>query len=250
MLISSGSKMMLETRDEEKKIVYFYILDLTDPKVPVSQIPHEEEYWTGVEDFKDDYIILHGFAKPDMPAHKGIQVYSPVEKKVLWENEDAVFLFRKGESIYIFRQMFDSREYLEYNITNGALIAEHGEDHHHIKRIMSEARDEEDFSMYGFPSQLSTDLNILDEIPSFSGEKDNIINIEFLRYNGYILVSYHEKKGELFDNYLEIFKSGKMLDKIKLNSKTPRLIAESWFMYKNMLITIEDKSDLKIYKFE
>ena len=98
LLISKGDKLLLETRDEDKKIVHFYTSELNKGNNKLEEIPHEQDYWVGVENFNDDYLITHGFAKPDMPGHLGIAIYSFADNKYLWEDKTAVFLFRKGNS--------------------------------------------------------------------------------------------------------------------------------------------------------
>lgn len=246
ILISPQGKLLLETRDENKKIVHFYISDLNIGKNNLTEIPHDEEYWVGVESFSDDFLITHGFAKPDMPGHLGIAVYSLEEKKYLWDDKSAVFLFRKGESIFTFQQTFDSRSYSEIEIKTGNKVSDYGDDHIQIKSLMNEARESEDYSMYGFPNPAGPDSPVLSTVE----DTCNLINVEFLSHNDYILFSYHIEKNGRYYSYLKIYRSGKLIDELELNSKTERLIAESWFMYKDLLITIENKNLLKIYRLD
>lgn len=79
-----------EERDTEKKRATFFCLNRLTGEVAWSgQLL--SDWWVGVEAVTEGVMILHGFATPDMPMHKGITVVDLPTGKLLWEQPDFTF---------------------------------------------------------------------------------------------------------------------------------------------------------------
>ena len=98
LLLSDSDKLIIETRDTDKKEVYFHCLDLFSGKKIFKNFQPDEKYWVSIEGIHDDVIFFHKYAKPDMPGHRFIQAYDINTKSVLWESDKYIFMFidKKG----------------------------------------------------------------------------------------------------------------------------------------------------------
>jgi hypothetical protein len=79
-----------EERDTEKKKATFSCLNRLTGEVAWSG-QFLSDWWVGVEAVTGEALILHGFATPDMPMHKGITVIDLPSGTLLWEHPDFSF---------------------------------------------------------------------------------------------------------------------------------------------------------------
>lgn len=250
ILISDDASILVETRDSVKKQVAFEIISPENAGSAPEVVEGIEEFWTGVENFSDDFIIFHGFLKHDMPIHKGIYNYSREKNKYLWQNNELRFLFRKGNSVFGAAQKFETTEFYELDIVTGEIIQEHGTDFRYINSLLSSVRDNEDYSGYVFPEpapeETVTKIQNLSQVKKFT----SFNHPEEAAFGSYYFVSFHTGSKGNYDNYLVVFKDDTFDEIIKLNSATENMVAESWFIYNGLLILIINKNEIKIYRLD
>ncbi|MCB9207244.1 MAG: DUF4905 domain-containing protein [Ignavibacteriales bacterium] len=252
LLISETDKLIIETRDLEKKEVFFHCYDLAKGKSIFKNFQLEEKYWIGIEKIYQDKIIFHHFAKPDMPEHKKIIVYDILENKILWQNNDYTFLTILDDKVYAFRKKFEGRDVYILDFKTGETVAELGSNAKEVNEILQKLNNE-DYSDYSYPENFTgfEDEKILATINKEVGNMENINNLEKLVYNDLLLFNYHIKtKNNSLDNVFAVYnidKKKKLLSEI-INKNITLFSPDSFFCYKNNLLLLKNKVELISYK--
>lgn len=256
LLISSEDYLLIETRDTNKKEVFFNCFDLNKNKSLFLNKQFEEKYWIGIEKFHKNILLLHRFSKPDMPDHKGIIAFDILQEKIIWRNDDLTFLFNDEESVYCYIRKFEGRNYFKIDLLSGNKIEAIDLSNDEINLLRQKSLENEDFSNYVFPS-FWNDKNassVINELVSENVNNAAIIgDIEFAEKNDFLFFNFHSKSddGFLVNKFFcyNISKRKILIDKI-LNTKVSYPTPDSFFIYRNLLIFIKDKSEVFIYKFE
>ena len=81
-----------------------------------------------------------------MPEHKKIIAYDINKQKILWRNDDLVFLSINDEKLFSFKKKFEGQDIFVLNLENGELVEELGNDISKFHEILDEAKFNEDFS--------------------------------------------------------------------------------------------------------
>lgn len=253
LLISNSDYLIIETRNTGKKEVYFHCIDLQKGKTIFKDYQFVEKFWIGIEAVSDNKILLHKFAKPNMPEHKGIIAFDIENQKILWNNDDLTFLSIVKNKIYAFRKKFDGQDIFLLDADNGKIIEEFGNNSGIMNRIMEDVRSEEDFSDYKYPEKFNTIDNPLIESLIENEVKDkNIASlVEYLVYDDFLFFNYYVKlPTNLLDNNFVVYnivKKKKVISEVinkSLNSFSP----DSFFLYKNFLLLLENKMKLTVHK--
>ena len=253
MLISSSDKLVVETRNTEKKEVFFSCIDLVKGKKIFRDLQLEERFWIGIETIYNDTIFFHKFAKPNMPEHKNIIAYDIKQEKIIWQNEELSFLSLFDGKIYAFKKKFEGRELFALDYFSGSLIDELGSDPIKISHILKSAQLNEDFSDYRYPELYNSndDNQISSLVENEIVGKDILDNIEILIYDGIVFFNYYLKnKNNLLDNVFSVYnidKKKKVFSETinrNLNSFSP----DSFFCYKNYLLLLKNKTEIVTYK--
>lgn len=252
LLISNSDKLIIETRDVEKKEVYFHGIDLQKGKKIFKNLQVIDRFWVGIETLNNDKIIFHKFAKPNMPEHKGIIVFDINTKKIVWQNEDLIFLSLSNNKIYAFKRKFEGRDIYALDYENGEITEELGSDNEKINAILNDSQNDEDFSNYLYPEEINQVNN--PEILSLLEHElanDEIQNIAILKFDDLAFVNYYIKnEHNLLDNVFTVYNidkkkkiSAEIINK-NLNSFSP----DSFFCYKNSLLLLKNKNEIVSYK--
>ncbi len=254
-LIPSGDKLLIEERDEGNKQVYFSCVEIESGESILKDFQLDEKFWAGVETFEKDKIYFHGYEKPDMPGHMGITVYDLTGKRVLWNRQDAVFLFLYEDEIFAYLQKFESREFFSFDAETGESVRNYGENTKEINSIREKILDEqyEKFKNYYFP-----DPYFAGKLPPDPQErieklkKDLIISggIDYILYDSFLLLSFHTVRddGKLNNNFSIIeIDGGKIIFEDVINSGITSYIPDTFFIKDNLLFLIKDKIELLVY---
>ncbi len=252
LLISDTDKLLIETRDTENKEVFFHFINLVNGKTVFKNFQMKEKYWIGVEKIHKNKIIFHHYAKPDMPEHKKIIVYDIDKNKIIWQNDDLIFLTIMEDKIYAYKKKFEGRNIYILDFLSGQIIDDLGNDENKITSILQNFNFE-DYSNYKYPeTYIPNENNKIDEIiENELIKKGEVNNIDKLVYENLLMFNYHTKKENNFlDNVFTVYNIDKkkkvvseMLNK-NLNSYSP----DSFFCYKNNLLLLKNKSDLTCFK--
>jgi len=254
-LIPSGEKLLIEERDEGNKQVYFSCIEIESGKCILKDYQLDEKFWVGVESFEKDKIFFHGYIKPDMPGHIGITVYDLTANHILWNRDNAVFLFLYENEVFAFLQKFESREFFSFDAETGEPLKNYGENTEEINSIREKLLDEQydKFKNYHFPEPY-----FAGKLPPGTQEKierlkENVIlsgEIDYVNYNNSLLLSFHSVRDDgKLDNIFRIIEieGGKIIFEYMVNSGISSYIPDTFFIKDNLLFLIKDKIELMVY---
>ncbi len=252
ILISPTGKLVIETRNPEKKEAYFSCIDLQSSKKIFKSFQFDDKYWIGIEDIYNDTILLHRFSKPDMPGHKSIIAFDVNNKSILWQNNEYAFLFLYQKKIYAYRQQFEGRQFFTLDPLTGELLDELGNDQLKMNELKYKADESRDFSKYIFPQpiELSESNEIVKDV---CRDFDVSGDVEFLKVRNFLIFNFHSRAiNNFLENRFFIYDLVKKKIVIKeiLNSAVLSVVPDSFFVYDNYVIVLKDKSETLVYKME
>lgn len=252
--ISDKEKLLIETRNTDKKETFFHCFELKSGKPIFTKQQMQEKYWLGVEAIHNDLILFHKFAKPDMPGHKGIFAFDIMSKKVLWENESYAFLFILENKIYVYQERFEGKHIYTLNPVNGELIEDLGQNPSSINELKNIADTKLDYSNYTFPEFFcgSSSNQVIDELINKETNKHKIEGeIEYVIKNGFLIFNYHsQNKNKRLLNTItayNVLKRKKVFSEI-LNTNLNAFAPDSFFLYNNLLVLIYEKTKVFVYE--
>jgi hypothetical protein len=252
LLISDDDKLIIETRNTSDKEVFYHCYNLEKGKKIFSKLQLEEKFWIGIEAVKNDIIYFHHYAKPNMPEHKKIIAYSIDQEKVIWINNDLIFLTLNDDKIFAFKKKFEGQDLYVLNAKNGEMEDNLGNNPQLLTQILHDSQQNEDFSNYKYPEQNQNFSEEINSLISLEIDKNNIENFEALITNNLLCFNYYKKsENNLLDNVFVVYnieKRKKVISEIinkNLNSFSP----DSFFTYKNYLFVLKNKNEIVTYKF-
>ncbi len=216
-----------------------------------------QSWWIGVEGVFDDVVILHEYARPDLPAHKKIIAVDINTGKTLWRNDELVFVSSNNNYLIAKEDSFANTQTLKLKLLTGEILCELSEDE--FKNTLKELNTNEKL-YYQTPAEYWMD-ELLNE--PFHGyiKKQNRANqiantVEVLTdvENDIYVIGYSRKVNNdilkpVYDEYVSVLnKRAKILytDKIVSSANIP--IIPKYFRKENILIYIKDKTIFKAVK--
>jgi hypothetical protein len=254
LLPTKSNKLVIEERDLKTKEVYFNCIDIISGVSIFKDFQLEEKYWVGIEIILDNIILFHKYPERDMPEHRGIIALDINSGKILWQNEDYIFLFIWEDKIYCYQNMFEGRKYYTIDIQSGEYIEELGEDSDSINILREKSFDSISYEGYLFPeiynSSIAKNNSGLSDFMRTFREKHVIVGeIEFIQIGDYVLLNSHEplKDGNLKNTFraIEIL-SKKIIFEEKLNSQTKAFVPDSFFIKDDFLFLLIEKTKLTV----
>ena len=250
-----SGELVGEARNQETKRVSFFALD-GNTGVPLWQnLTLDEQWWIGIEDIAAGVVLLHKFASPDMPQHRGIIAIDLRTGSPLWSNEELTFWFANDASVYAHKMLFEKRIASELDVHTGQTVREFGEDLEPTLFVKREEAIRSNQDGLQFP-----EIGEFDRIdPSIAGMMKKELSaadvrgpVEYARMDKFLLMNYHipaqesSEERPLLDNQLKIFNavSGTVLycDTIVHNSPAP--VPDSFFVRKGTVHFIKDQKTL------
>ncbi len=253
LLPTDSGKIIIEERNVETKEVFFNCLDLNTGKKIFSSLQLEEKFWIGIETIYKDIVYFHKYMKPDMPHHKGIIAYDAITKEILWENNDAVFLFILDNKLFCYRELFEGRDFYILDYRNGKLIDEFKENASEINLLREESIQKNNFEGYYFTEYFNpdseTDQSVKVIISNLYDHHKITGKVDFIKLNGLLLLSFHElvetKKYNNIFLAVEIANK-KIIFEEKLNSHVNGIVPDSFFVKDNLIFLLKDKEKLLV----
>jgi len=109
-----------EERDTKSKVATFFALDLASGRVRWSGRRFHDDWWVGVTVVHRNVLLLHGFATPDMPGHRGLVAADVSTGEVLWSDPACTLVELRGEVLLLSRETINGFEREERSLRNGA----------------------------------------------------------------------------------------------------------------------------------
>jgi hypothetical protein len=89
--VDGAGRVIGEDRDLVHRSVRFFCVEARTGKVLWESLRGDEDWWTGIEAIHGDVLLLHGFATPDLPGHRGITAFNIPDGRRLWSMPDATY---------------------------------------------------------------------------------------------------------------------------------------------------------------
>ena len=253
LLPTKSDKLVIEERDTKTKEVFYNCIEISSGVSIFKNFQLEEKYWVGIETIYNDLIFFHKYPERDMPSHRGIIVFDINSQKILWQNDNYIFLFMWEEKIYCYQNTFEGRKYYTVDIYSGVLLEELGEDSNSINILRERSFESISYEGYLFPESFNTSISKDPELSDFIQEfrTSHIIvgEIEYVKLDGYVLLNCHEplKDGNLKNTFraIEIL-SKKIIFEEKLNSQTKAFVPDSFFIKDDFLFLLIEKTKLTV----
>jgi len=198
ILFSPQNLIIGETRNQETKSARFFCVDAGTGKSLWDEIEFDEPWWIGIETVYDKWIILHRFARPDMPEHRGIQVIELMTGKSIWKNVELTYWFVNDHKLYAYKYIFEKRLGFEIDIITGNIINEYTDNLDALHELRKKVLQKETENLQGivFPELFEQEYSVTEVkgiIEDIGREHTIAGDIEYLHRNSILIVSYYRK---------------------------------------------------------
>jgi len=214
IFISSQNTIVGETRNQAARSTSFFCVDARTGKPLWKEIEFDELWWIGIETVYDEWIILHKFARPDMPEHRGIYIVELATGELLWRNDDLTYWFVDDQKLYAYKYIFEKRLGYEIDINTGTILNEYADNLDPLHELRIQVLQKESEGMQGkiFPElyshgQFNSDVAVV--IHQITGGNALEGWIEYLHRSNILLVSYYREeissKSATLENILTVY---------------------------------------------
>ncbi len=117
---TAGGALIGEERRIEEKKALFFCLDRENGRELWQHPSPGDDWWVGIETVYRDTILLHGFANPNLPLHRGIIVVDTLTGKKLWEDRELQFTGIAEDSVIGSKETAAGQSYVELDRRSGA----------------------------------------------------------------------------------------------------------------------------------
>jgi len=115
--------MVGEERDLDTKTTSFFCVDQRGFLRWKNKV-YGETWWTGIEAVHADVLLLHGYATPDLPEHKGVIAVRIADGEELWRNSEVTLLGVRGEEVHATRKLPRGYARITLALQSGAILRE------------------------------------------------------------------------------------------------------------------------------
>ncbi|WP_295771134.1 DUF4905 domain-containing protein [uncultured Mucilaginibacter sp.] len=222
--------LLAEIRNIEDRAVSFASIDLKNGKTNFKNYTVDEKWLTGIETAYNGVLLLHFYENTASPAHKGLTAIEAATGKLLWYNFNLTFDHLSSNGPIVFDSRFQPATYSLLNIDNGVAL-----------RKFNSNDDLVVDNQIIVPQTIPMPAN-LPKLPSESNHN----NVHYLEYNNWIIVSLHSLWAGQLKQSLYLVKDGVLIFEDILNTNIQKLQPEAFVLYRNQLIYLKDKVEIKV----
>ncbi len=224
--------LFLETRDHTNKKVLFHAIDLATGDILFKDLPTPERWLTGIEAAYDGVLLLHFYQNETGPTHKGLMAIEGKTGTTLWSNYSTTFDYLSVNGPIVYDSRVHPRKLFLVDIQTGATTRAYEPSVH--KEVNKSIKHPELLATADMPQQLS-----------YQHPFGN--SVHYLEHNNFRIVSLHALKGGGLIQLLRVFneEAGLVYEDI-MNSGIQKMQPEAFIIYKNCLIYIKNRMELKI----
>jgi hypothetical protein len=255
IIFSRHNTIIGETRNQVTKSTCFFCVDAHSGKPLWKEVGFDEPWWIGIETVYDTNLILHGFARPDMPEHRGIRIVDLFTGRTVWKNDELSYWFVHEQKLYAQKYIFEKRLGYELDIKTGTILQEYSENLEILQELRKYALQQEPESSQGtifaeLLSQQPVDSEVDTMIQQIT--KGNALKgwTEYLLWNKILLVSYYQKEdaseSATFKNVLAVYQVDRnnvlLKEIIATNIQVPS--PDTFFVKDDFVYYIKNKNTL------
>lgn len=119
---TASGKLIGESRDLQKKLASFFCLNLRTGEVLWEEARFGEPWWIGIEAVHADTVLLHRFAHPDLPVHRGVIAVDVLTGAELWRNDEVTFHALGEQALAVRREHALHTETLRLDYRTGVVL--------------------------------------------------------------------------------------------------------------------------------
>lgn len=252
LLTADRSRLIGEERDLSKKEASFFCLDQQTGKILWEHVQFGERWWVGIECAHRDVLLLHGFATPDLPGHKGITAIEIETGKRLWVNEDLKFLDAVDGSVFASRIVAEGEMFVELKHKTGKI----GRSWLNDQQAIRDARErsvatEHQLPEYPRPAGHLPPASV-EMLKRYYTSAEVVGNVEAIERDDVLVFSVHVRTAEStperlrVDSILQVVdkRTAKIVFREQLATGAPAVAPEAFFVHNNMLFYIKSRNIL------
>ena len=197
----------------------------------------------GVEAVSEDALVLHGFATPDMPLHKGLSVVDVPTGEVLWERPELSFEALGEGTITGSLGSYGQKQYTVMDKRSGRVVEEWGEGN---SPGGSEAASGAGHTTALFPvTTMDEAAGIPASVQSFLSARQISPPVSWIEARGATVLSVHEAGSQAVnEQVLFVLKSGGVEEVFSDVIATELFVPDSFLIQEEMLYYVRKRKDL------
>ncbi|GAB2978785.1 hypothetical protein GCM10027049_12950 [Mucilaginibacter puniceus] len=222
--------LFLEIRNTENREVSFASFDLRTGSINFKQLILTEKWLTGIEGAYDGVLLLHHFQSATSPVHKAIVAINGLNATTLWSNYTYGFDSLSVNGPIASNIQIQPKKLFLVDIKKGTTL-----------------RPYEPTLDTLLPNNITTpDVLPLSVLSTLITIEPYGNSIHYLEYNKFRIVSLHSYKDGLLKQHLYVLDDANIIYEDILNDDIQKLQPEAFIVYKNCLIYIKNRSQLKV----
>lgn len=222
--------LFAEIRNTEDRKVSFAAISLVSGKTYFKNHTIDETWLTGIETAYDEVLLLHYYQTATGPTHKGLAAVEATTGNVLWHNFNYSFDHLTANGPVLFDSRLQPPAYKLTDIKTGSLL-----------RNFNPAIDIIADNQVIVPQNMPMPANLL-KLPVEPYRN----NVHYVEYNNFIIVSLHALWTGQIRQYLYVIEGGELIFEDILNTNIQKLQPEAFVLYRNQLIYLKDKVEIKV----
>lgn len=222
--------LFAEIRNTEDRKVSFAAISLVSGKTYFKNHTIDETWLTGIETAYDEVLLLHYYQTATGPTHKGLAAVEATTGNVLWHNFNYSFDHLTANGPILFDSRLQPPAYKLTDIKTGSLL-----------RNFNPAIDIIANNQVIVPQNMPMPANL----PKLPVEPYRN-NVHYVEYNNFIIVSLHALWTGQIRQYLYVIEGGELIFEDILNTNIQKLQPEAFVLYRNQLIYLKDKVEIKV----
>ena len=219
----------LEIRKIEDKLVSFAAVDLASENTKFANVTTPERWLTGIEAAFSNVLLVHGYQGENAPVHRGITAIA-ADGSVLWSNYSIAFDHLSKNGPVTYSAQMQPRKLFLTDINTGLNLRQYDGvlDKEYVNDIVL--------------SQTITQSELNFKVPA---EAYNGV-VHYLTYNNYRIVSLHKLFEGQLKQCLYVLEDEDLIHEDLLNDNIQKMQPEAFIQYKNRIIYIKNKTELKV----
>ncbi len=255
LLCAKGARIVGECRDQERKTASFFCIDENTGLPLWENLKLEEAWWVGIEAVLGDTLILHSYAKPDMPQHRGIRAFDVANGLPLWRNDESTFWFGATNRLYAYRDLFERRVGYELDLKSGRVLRTFEESLQELHVLRQQASENQDREGVVLPEPFDREAPG-EEVRSLfakalrgatpTGNVDFVQEKDIIAFSYYLTAASTRSERPVFENHLCVFRTpgGVRLFSGIINSNLAVPFPDAFFIRSSRLLFLKNQRSL------
>jgi len=235
--------LALELRDASEASVCFSLLELHTNTLLFDRYAFDEEWWMSLLTIKDNLLLIKQYHDSQQPEKQGLLAINIDSMEVQWWLEHFQLLdirqqtvsgkwHEQGESAVRHFDIFSGKE-----VNDGLAEANSNEAvHEQVK----------------YPVHYDSESPHFQTVKSFIASHFNILAVgacDYLEIGDFIIVSWFFQEGGSYANMISVMDSeGEIVLEEKIGTGLDAFAADTFFVLKNRLIFVSNKTQLLVYE--